>query len=134
MQPYLENLNVFKYMQAMSKLRMSSHRLAIESGRWTRPNIIPVNERKCTRCKLVEDEYHFILECTIYIDLRKKYIPKYFWKRPSMFKFVELLNTTNMKILRNLRFLITIIIVFSAHKYFIDFFKKMWHVTYQNNP
>ena len=34
----------------------------------------------------------------------------------------------------NLRFLITIIIVFSAHKYFIDFFKKMWHVTYQNNP
>ena len=32
------------------------------------------------------------------------------------------------------RFLITIIIVFSAHKYFIDFFKKMWHVTYQNNP
>ena len=33
-----------------------------------------------------------------------------------------------------LRFLITIIIVFSAHKYFIDFFKKMWHVTYQNNP
>ena len=32
-----------------------------------------------------------------------------------------------------LRFLITIIIVFSAHKYFIDFFKKMWHVTYQNN-
>ena len=35
---------------------------------------------------------------------------------------------------QNLRFLITIIIVFSAHKYFIDFFKKMWHVTYQNNP
>ena len=34
----------------------------------------------------------------------------------------------------DLRFLITIIIVFSAHKYFIDFFKKMWHVTYQNNP
>ena len=33
-----------------------------------------------------------------------------------------------------LRFLITIIIVFSAHKYFIDFLKKMWHVTYQNNP
>ena len=35
---------------------------------------------------------------------------------------------------KQLRFLITIIIVFSAHKYFIDFFKKMWHVTYQNNP
>ena len=33
-QTYLEQINVFKYMQALSKLRMSSHRLAIESGRW----------------------------------------------------------------------------------------------------
>ena len=80
MQPYLENLNVFKYMQAMSKLRMSSHRLAKESGRWTRPNRIPVNERKCRRCKLVEDEYHFVLECTIYIDLRKNIFPNIFGK------------------------------------------------------
>ena len=102
LQPYLENINVFKYMQAFSKLRMSSHRLAIESGRWVRPTRIPIDERKCSLCQVLEDEYHFVLECNVYAELRYKYIPKHYWKRPSMYKFVELLNTTNMKILRNL--------------------------------
>ena len=112
LQPYLENINVCKYMQAVSKLRMSSHRLAIESGRLTRPARIPVDERKCTHCELVEDEYHFVLECNIYSELRNRYIPKYFWRRPSMLKFTELMNTSNIKILRNLS-----IYIFHAFKY-----------------
>ena len=42
-------LMFFKYIQALSKLRMSSHRLVIESGRWARPTSVPINERKmCT--------------------------------------------------------------------------------------
>ena len=101
-QPYLENINVFKYMQAFSKLRMSSHRLAVESGRWARPARIPIHERTCTNCEVLEDEYHFVIECNRYTELREKYIPRYYWRRPSMFKFVELLNSTNMKLLRNL--------------------------------
>ena len=110
LQPYLENINVFKYMQAFSKLRMSSHRLAIESGRWVRPTRIPIDERKCSLCQVLEDEYHFVLECNVYAELRYKYIPKHYWKRPSMYKFVELLNTTNMKILRNLSIYIYIML------------------------
>ena len=101
-QPYLENINVCKYMKSVCKLRMSSHRLAIESGRWARPVRIPIEERKCVYCDLLEDEFHFVLECKCYTELRNKYIPRYFFRRPSMFKFVELLNTTNTKILRNL--------------------------------
>ena len=101
-QPYLENINVCKYMKSVSKLRMSSHRLAIESGRWARPVRIPIEERKCVYCDLLEDEFHFVLECKCYTELRNKYIPRYFFRRPSMFKFVELLNTTNTKTLRNL--------------------------------
>ena len=50
----------------------------------------------------VEDEYHFIIECKLYSDLRIKYIPKYYWKRPSMNKFVELLNSNNVNHLRKL--------------------------------
>ena len=102
LQPYLENINIGKYMKAICKLRMSSHRLAIESGRWVRPNRIPIAERKFLYCDLLEDEFHFVLECNSYNELRKKYIPRYFWMRPSMFKLVELLNTTNTKLLRNL--------------------------------
>ena len=53
-------------------------------------------------CQVIEDEYHFIIECHLYNDLRKKYISKYFWIRPSMFKFVELINSTNQNCIRKL--------------------------------
>ena len=101
-QPYLDCINVLKYSQAFSKLRMSSHRLAIESGRWTRPNRIPIEQRICLICEKVEDECQFVIECILYQDLRKRYIAPYFWKRPSMFKFVNLINTTNKNYLRRL--------------------------------
>ena len=101
-QPYLDCINVSKYIQAVSKLRTSSHRLAIEAGRWTRPNRTPINQRICLTCEKIEDEYHFVIECILYQDLRKQYISPYFWKRPSMFKFVNLINTTNKKCMRKL--------------------------------
>ena len=43
-QPYLEYINICKFSQSFSKLRMSSHRLQIEAGRWARPNSIPLND------------------------------------------------------------------------------------------
>ena len=55
---------------------MSSHRLDIEAGRWVRVNRVPVNERKCVLCNVMEDEYHFVLECQRYIETRKKCILK----------------------------------------------------------
>ena len=46
-QPYLEFINIQKFSQSFSKLRMSSHRLEIEAGRWVRPIRKPLDERKC---------------------------------------------------------------------------------------
>ena len=43
-----------------------------------------------------------MLECPIYLDIRKMYIYSYYFKRPNMYKMVELFNTTNKKQLRNL--------------------------------
>ena len=65
-QPYLEHLNVNKFSQALSKIRVSSHRLEIEAGRWARPHSTPINDRKCLVCQVLEDEYHFIIECQMY--------------------------------------------------------------------
>ena len=79
----------------MTKLRVSSHRLQIEAGRWVKPNRIPVNERVCVFCNVLEDEFHFVLECKQYASLRTTYISKYYWNRPSMVKFIDLINTTN---------------------------------------
>ena len=60
----------------MTKLRTSPHRLGIEVGRWARPNRIPVDERKCITCNKLEVEFHFLLECSLYNDLRNQYIKK----------------------------------------------------------
>lgn len=71
-------------------------------GRWAKPNKVPLDNRKCKICNVVEDEFHFILECTLFKDLRKRYINKYYWGRPNMPKFIELFTTENSKVLTNL--------------------------------
>ena len=83
-------------------MRVSSHRLCIETGRWTKPNRTPVNERICTLCNKLEDEFHFIIECTRYVDLRKQFIKQYYWVRPSMHKFIELMKSDNKNVIRKL--------------------------------
>ena len=98
----MESFSVNKFCQTLSRLRVTSHKLLIEAGRWVKPVKIPVDDRKCAICNKLEDEYHFVLECSIYVDLRKQYILRKFWVRPSMFKFIELINNENKKITRNL--------------------------------
>ena len=101
-QPYLECFNISKFCQSFSRFRVSSHRLHIEAGRWTRPLSTPISDRKCARCNTIEDEYHFVMECVMYTDIRKKYIGRKYWFRPSMAKFVDLIKSENENILRNL--------------------------------
>lgn len=52
-------------------LRAGCLPLEIEKGRFRKPPT-PLNERICKLCELnvVEDEHHFILDCTLYADLR----------------------------------------------------------------
>lgn len=54
----------------MTRLRVSSHRLNIEAGRWSRPQITPREERKCLICNKLEDEYHFLFEYMILKEIR----------------------------------------------------------------
>ena len=45
----------------------------------------------------IPDEYHVTL-CSVYFkELRRKYIKPYYYKRPSMNKFVELMKTQNKR-------------------------------------
>ena len=68
-QPYLDIINVRK--------RMSSHRLEVKTGRWTRPEKTPFENRKCKFCNNLEDECLFVLQCELYKELRKRHIAKY---------------------------------------------------------
>ena len=59
---YLHNINNFTLRGAITKLRISSHRLKIETGRYLK---LEVNKRLCNKCDLnkIEDEIHFLQEC-----------------------------------------------------------------------
>ena len=56
--------------RAITKLRTSNHTLAIEAGRWT--NI--ERENRCKQCteNKIEDEIHFLFQCTKYTAERQK--------------------------------------------------------------
>ena len=54
-----------------SKLRISAHNLAIETGRYSKPHATPIEKRICFYCKQVETEFHFIFNCPLYYVERK---------------------------------------------------------------
>ena len=91
MSPYITLLQNIKYRKILAKLRLSSHNLQIVSG-WHYK--IPRHDRKCILCNLndIKDEFHFVLICPFYSDLRAQLIPKYYVKKPNMIKFIALLN------------------------------------------
>ena len=98
---YLQIMDNFKLRNAISRIRLSSHKLAIETGRHHK---IEREQRICDICKStdIEDEYHFIIICPIYSDLREQHINKFYYKRPSVMKFIELLNSQSKVKLNNL--------------------------------
>ncbi len=72
----LENYIILLKRQSKStfcKLRISSHKLRIETDRYTSPKI-PPNQRLCNHCNSneIEDEFHFIMKCSLYSDFRQK--------------------------------------------------------------
>ena len=50
----------------------------------------------------LDDEYHFVLICPMYNDLRTTYIKTYYFRRPSVYEFVELFKSTNKSNVNNL--------------------------------
>ena len=101
MQFYLSRPLNSLYRSYITRHRINAHALCIETGRYYS---IARNERLCSMCNknAIEDEYHFILECDKYNDIRCKYIKSYYYERPSTFKLVQLLSVRNVKELNNL--------------------------------
>lgn len=100
-EPYLSKIRNRKYKFALSRLRLSSHSLAVETGRY---NGTPREERKCTKCNMnsIENEYHFLLVCPHYIDIRRKYFAPYYCRWPSMRKFISLMQSKYTRTVNNL--------------------------------
>ena len=62
-------INNFENRRALTKLRTSSHTLAIETGRWTKTERIHRLCEQCTENK-IEDETHFLFDCKKYSNER----------------------------------------------------------------
>ena len=90
---YLNKISNFKYRQAITKLRISAHKLTVETGRY---NNVPYNDRLCRLCELNEvgDEHHFLMSCTNmkFIDLRTKFIDNLY----KINRFFNLFTSKNL--------------------------------------
>ena len=58
--------------KVITRWRLSSHKLKIETGRYTVPKTLLVN-RKCKMCGVIEDEQHAIYECDAHRLIRDKF-------------------------------------------------------------
>ena len=96
---YLEHLTDPSIYRSIAAIRLRNHRLSVETGSWDGTDF---NARLCTQCNILEDEFHFVLQCTRYNALRHKFIHSDHSTRPNMLKFIQLLNTEDICILNRL--------------------------------
>ena len=72
---YLTEVKNIRHRIAMTRLRLSSHNLNIETGRHTHTDRA---DRLCTLCKQgIEDETHMLITCPMYASLRLAYLPDF---------------------------------------------------------
>ena len=74
--------------------RSSSHQLMIEKGRHIG---IPREIRFCIHCRYeIECEFHFLLKCPLYNNLRQQFIPNKYWEHPNNHKFKSVKTIRNL--------------------------------------
>ena len=47
---------------------------------------------------VVENEFHFLLVCPLYRQLRCEYLPRYYWRWPSLTKFRLIMGSKQISI------------------------------------
>ena len=91
-------------VQTMLKFRTGNHELPVEVGRW---NNVELTDGKCPLCHTpnIGDEFHYLLECSFFLTDRQSLLDRYFYKRPNIIKFKELLTIKNeLKLIRLAKF------------------------------
>ncbi len=111
---YLLHIESRTHRAAVTKLLISAHKLKIETERYSK-NRKAQNERFCDFCnvdpKPIDDEIHFLYDCTSNKKLREEYFPKIGLKidqnrsstnREKIDLFKNILNSENKNMLTNL--------------------------------
>ena len=97
---YLTILPESKYLSFL-KFRTANHKLPIEVGRWTNTDI---SDRKFPKCDANDlgDEFHYLLQCQYFKRDRIQFLDKFYYTRPNVLKFTQLMNSDNPKVLKKL--------------------------------
>ena len=93
--------------KSLIRFRTRNHKLPVEVGRW---KSVPLNERLCIYCNELGDEFHYLMSCKHFEDERKQCLKSYFYKRPNIIKFEQLLNLQDDKQLKTLCRFINVIV------------------------
>ena len=106
---FKQNFELEKYFTSLPrklylllfKLRTANHKLPVEIGRWEGTDR---NDRICSLCDTrdIGDEFHYIFQCAYFESERTNLIKPYFLRRPSMYKFGQLVRTSSEAILKKL--------------------------------
>ena len=80
--------------KSLIRFRTRYHKLSVEVGRW---KSVPLNERLCIYCNELGDEFHYLMSCKHFEAERKQCLKSYFYKRPNIIKFEQLLNLQDDK-------------------------------------
>jgi hypothetical protein len=98
LEDYLSVVIDKRHLIALSRFRLHSHSLAIETGRHADLNR---EQRLCVYCnaKQIEDEVHFLLSCELYEELRRPLFP-FIIGLNTQDAFVFLLHSTAPNIIR----------------------------------
>jgi len=97
---YLLNIKNDKLRKQLTRFRLSAHKLAIGVGRFQN---IDREQRLCTFCNQhqIETEFHFLLICPKYIEIRKLFIINY-TSFPTLTRFNKIMSSKNAKSQLNL--------------------------------
>ena len=89
------NLLPYDLASALCHFRTLNHKLPVEHGRFWG---VERDDRICELClsNRLGDEYHYLLECSYFVDQQKLYLPKDLLRRPSAVGFGEIMNTKDL--------------------------------------
>ena len=95
----------------LTKLRTLNNKLPLNVGRY---HGISREDRICSKCDagVVGDEYHVLFDCTNsdIVRLRGMYLSGYFTHRSTYYKYIWLMQSTNVKVLQNLSLFIKFVL------------------------
>ena len=87
------------FCKTLIRFRTRNQRLPIEVGRWSG---IQINQRLCSFCNDLGNEFHYLMTCKHFELERKHYLKRYYYIPPNIVKFGQLMNMRKAVDLKNL--------------------------------